>query len=157
MFVYYSDFLWNKSLLSAFSCPDFYISASKSQRQTRLETNEMSLLQLSLSMYTCSPRTGGYLRCGSSFWHLHCTSHHLHCTSRPLLFPFISLHAQQVGVGGISAHCIYLFLHRWIFRSTGRSLLKLHAQPLSNVWLFVTPWTVACQVPLSTGFSQKEY
>ena len=23
--------------------------------------------------------------------------------------------------------------------------------------LFVTPWTVACQVPLSTGFSKQEY
>ena len=28
---------------------------------------------------------------------------------------------------------------------------------LSNVWLFVTPWTVACQAPLSMGFSRQEY
>ena len=27
----------------------------------------------------------------------------------------------------------------------------------SHVWLFVTLWTVACQVPLSTGFSRQEY
>ena len=27
----------------------------------------------------------------------------------------------------------------------------------SYVWLFVTPWTVACQAPLSTGFSRQEY
>ena len=27
----------------------------------------------------------------------------------------------------------------------------------SRVWLFVTPWTVACQVPLSMGFSRQEY
>ena len=27
---------------------------------------------------------------------------------------------------------------------------------LSRVWLFVTPWTVASQVPLSTGFSWQE-
>ena len=27
----------------------------------------------------------------------------------------------------------------------------------SRVWLFVTPWTVACQAPLSMGFSRKEY
>ena len=30
-------------------------------------------------------------------------------------------------------------------------------QSLSYVWLFVTSWTVAHQVPLSTGFSKQEY
>ena len=33
----------------------------------------------------------------------------------------------------------------------------LCAQSLSRVQLFVTPWTVACQAPLSIGFSQQEY
>ena len=28
---------------------------------------------------------------------------------------------------------------------------------LSCVQLFVTPWTVACQAPLSIGFSRQEY
>ena len=28
---------------------------------------------------------------------------------------------------------------------------------LSHVWLFATPWTVACQVPLSVDFSRPEY
>ena len=28
---------------------------------------------------------------------------------------------------------------------------------LSHVWLFVTPWTVACQVLLSMGFSRQEH
>ena len=28
---------------------------------------------------------------------------------------------------------------------------------LSHVQLFVTPWTVACQAPLSMGFSTQEY
>ena len=28
---------------------------------------------------------------------------------------------------------------------------------LNHVWLFVTPWTVACQAPLSMGFPQQEY
>ena len=28
---------------------------------------------------------------------------------------------------------------------------------LSHVWLFVTPWTVANQAPLSMGFSRQEY
>ena len=28
---------------------------------------------------------------------------------------------------------------------------------LSHVQLFVTPWTVACQAPLSMGFSKQDY
>ena len=28
---------------------------------------------------------------------------------------------------------------------------------LSQVQLFVTPWTVACQAPLSMGFLKQEY
>ena len=28
---------------------------------------------------------------------------------------------------------------------------------LSRVWLFRTPWTIACQAPLSVGFSWQEY
>ena len=28
---------------------------------------------------------------------------------------------------------------------------------LGHVRLFVTPWTVACQAPLSMGFSRQEY
>ena len=31
------------------------------------------------------------------------------------------------------------------------------AQSLSHVQLFATPWTVACQAPLSMGFSRQEY
>ena len=31
------------------------------------------------------------------------------------------------------------------------------AQLLSQVWLFVTPWTVAHRAPLSTGFPRQEY
>ena len=30
-------------------------------------------------------------------------------------------------------------------------------QLLSHIWLFATPWTVACQAPLSMGFSRQEY
>ena len=30
-------------------------------------------------------------------------------------------------------------------------------QCLSCVWLFATPWIVACQAPLSMGFSRQEY
>ena len=28
---------------------------------------------------------------------------------------------------------------------------------LSHVWLFMTPWTVACPAPLSMGFPRQEY
>ena len=34
---------------------------------------------------------------------------------------------------------------------------KVEAKSLSCVWLFATPWTVACQVPPSMGFSRREY
>ena len=33
----------------------------------------------------------------------------------------------------------------------------LHAKSLSCVWLFETPWTVAHQFPLPTGFPRQEY
>ena len=33
----------------------------------------------------------------------------------------------------------------------------MHAQSLSCVQLFATPWTVAHQAPLSMGFSRQEY
>ena len=32
-----------------------------------------------------------------------------------------------------------------------------HAQSLSHVLLFVTPWTLARQAPLSMGFPRQEY
>ena len=35
--------------------------------------------------------------------------------------------------------------------------LKSKWQLLSHVWLFTTPWIVACQAPLSTEFSRQEY
>ena len=41
-------------------------------------------------------------------------------------------------------HIIYLYQ----FRS---------CQSLSRVRIFVTPWTIACQAPLSMGFSSQEY
>ena len=31
------------------------------------------------------------------------------------------------------------------------------AQSLSHIWLFATPWTLACQAPLSMEFSRQEY
>ena len=37
------------------------------------------------------------------------------------------------------------------------SVCDVHAQSLSCVRLFATPWTVACQVPLSVGLPRQEY
>ena len=36
-------------------------------------------------------------------------------------------------------------------------ILDYKRKLLSHVQLFVTPWTVACQAPLSMGFSRQEY
>ena len=35
--------------------------------------------------------------------------------------------------------------------------IKLKVKSLSHVWLLVTPWTAAYQVPPSMGFSRQEY
>ena len=37
------------------------------------------------------------------------------------------------------------------------SLLEREAKSLSHVWLFATPWTIACQAPLSMEFSRQEH
>ena len=44
--------------------------------------------------------------------------------------------------------CIYIYIY-----------LYMHAcvHGFSRVWLFATLWTVACQAPLSMGFSRQEY
>ena len=43
---------------------------------------------------------------------------------------------------------LYIFMH-W--------KEKMKVKSLSRVWLFVTPWTVAYQAPLSMGFSRQGY
>ena len=35
--------------------------------------------------------------------------------------------------------------------------MSLCAQSLSRVQFFATPWTVACQIPLSLGFPTQDY
>ena len=34
---------------------------------------------------------------------------------------------------------------------------NLHARVFSCVWFFTTPWTVACHVPLTMGYSRQDY
>ena len=43
------------------------------------------------------------------------------------------------------------------FPKSSLSNLWAHDQSLNHVRLFVTPWAVACQAPLSLGFSRQEY
>ena len=50
---------------------------------------------------------------------------------------------------------IYLIsIYRWLKTS---NVISVYAQSLSHVGLFVTLWTIACQAPLSMGFSRQEY
>ena len=54
-------------------------------------------------------------------------------------------------------------LEKWLFRFCAHFcsdwflllMLSCSVQPLSSVWLFVTPWTAACQASLSTTNSQS--
>ena len=52
-------------------------------------------------------------------------------------------------------------LHRIILPLKNKLLkiyiLYVHAQSLSRVQFFATPWTIACQTPLSMGFSRQGY
>ena len=41
--------------------------------------------------------------------------------------------------------------------NSATSTRGVRAKSLSRVWLFASPWTVACQAPLSMGFSRQEY
>ena len=45
---------------------------------------------------------------------------------------------------------IYICIHTHV-------CLCVCTQSLSCIWLFASPWTVACQAPLSMEFSRKEY
>ena len=47
--------------------------------------------------------------------------------------------------------CVYIYIYIYIY---------IHAcvcESSSHVWLSATPWTVACQAPLSMEFSRQEY
>ena len=49
-------------------------------------------------------------------------------------------------------------LRQWVRSSQHSSqLCACWALSLSCVWFFANPWTVACQAPLSKGFSRQEY
>ena len=45
----------------------------------------------------------------------------------------------------------------YLVQNASRDMLEKFMKLLSHVWLFVTPWTVARQAPLTMGFSRQEY
>ena len=57
--------------------------------------------------------------------------------------------------------CDHVLCHQLSNTSWTRGLLpselKAKVKSLSRVQLFATPWTVACQAPLSVGFPRHEY
>ena len=44
-----------------------------------------------------------------------------------------------------------------IFKQNLKTFTVIVVQLLSHVWLFVTPWPIACHIPLSMEFSRQEY
>ena len=70
------------------------------------------------------------------------------CIGRQILFPLCQL--------GIYA---YIYFTICIYTKSSSSLKQLGCvcYSLSGVWLFVIPWTVAHQAPLSVEFSRQEY
>ena len=55
--------------------------------------------------------------------------------------------------GALGTDAIHRLL--WAKRSQVQPMCECMLSRFSHVWLFVTPWTVAPQAPLSTGFSSK--
>ena len=60
-----------------------------------------------------------------------------------MLDGYIIIHTLQCNKTVIRGFCLGLFV--WVI------------QLLSYVWLYVTPWTIAYQAPLSKVFSRQEY
>ena len=68
---------------------------------------------------------------------------------------------MQLVLASCAENSLPWFKYQWEnFQSTGysRNIFSCrYAQSLSHVLLFATPWTVAHQAPLSTGFPRQEY
>ena len=71
-------------------------------------------------------------------------------------------HGQEtMGVGTVGG-AQFMHVQLYVYINIHVSHIFMHAVPwcsysLSHVQLFETPWTVACQAPLSWGFSRQEY
>ena len=69
--------------------------------------------------------------------------------------PIFQNSVQFISISFSNSFLLSSFMFFWFFFSWNP--LKYVCCLFSHIWLFVAPWTVACQAPLSTGFSRKEY
>ena len=69
----------------------------------------------------------------------------------------VSSGLHRVGGTECSSACIGPFEGGHHYLHYLHHSLKVKVKLLSHVQLFVTPWTSACQAPLSMGFSRQEY
>ena len=61
---------------------------------------------------------------------------------------------------GFSSFAISSFIsyfNKLLYYKSLHSVVVVVSQSVSRVQLFVTPWTIAHQAPLSMGFSRQEY
>ena len=103
---------------------------------------------------------------------VHVSSHLLCCWQRVFLWPvhshgktllafallYFVLQSQTCLLFQISLD--FLLLHSKPLQWKGHlffgvSSIKVKVKSLNHVWLFATPWTVACQAPPSLGFSRQ--
>ena len=98
-------------------------------------------------------------------WHILLTSEaqvSANCKNHPILSAPQLEHACSFSVH--QSHILIIFISSWKFRASIAipipffpQLCTMLCSVLSRVQLFVTPWTVACQAPLSKIFSRQEY
>ena len=107
-------------------------------------------------LHIYSPKYNQYIRnsTGHHFWK---ASMGLHLK---LVFPFLCLHSTVYNfVIEFFPVCqltrfLSCFLTFFYIINASFWTVAATAELLSRVWLFVTPWTVACQAPLSMGILQ---
>ena len=68
---------------------------------------------------------------------------------------FSLTHVSWLGSSGDSFQCLYILFQSPLTYNTAWKKVKVLAAQLC--WLSATPVTVACQAPLSKGFSRQEY
>ena len=66
-------------------------------------------------------------------------------SSSPAVVRLLCLHLFPPGARGVN------------LSGFDRMAPRVHPESLSRVRLYVTPWTGACQAPLSMGFPRQEY
>ena len=57
----------------------------------------------------------------------------------------------------VEKQALHVVTYMWNLKNKAKWRPSSQCSSLSRTWLFVTPWTVAHQAPLSMGFSRQEY